>query len=177
MKFVNPFQKTYSEQEIATFYFLRQNTLFQTLTDEELAEFLPFMHLRTYKENEIVFFRGDPSQALYLIKKGRVALTIDIEDKFETLTKLNVTASFGDNALHDSASRVYTAITVSDHCHLYVIPSTNIQEIFSEHIQIKAKMMTVMASYYTAYMSNLFKAYKENFGFFDLGMIFNNRSE
>ena len=175
MKLINPFQKTYSEQDKSIFHFLKQNLLFESLSDQELSEFLPFMHLRYYVKNEIIFFRGDPSQALYLIKKGEVALNIDIEDKFEQLITLNMTDSFGDNAILISTNRIYNAVTISDHCDLYVIPSMNMNEIFQDHIEIKAKIMSAMASYYNNYTNNLFSAYKKNFGFFDLGMIFNNK--
>ncbi|MEN7549264.1 cyclic nucleotide-binding domain-containing protein [Rapidithrix thailandica] len=171
----NPFRKTYSSQERATFEFLSKNHFFAPLEDHEKAEFLPFMYLRKYQKNEAVFFRGDPSQAFYLIKKGAVSLNIDVEDKFENLVKLREGDSFGDNALMDSAYRIYNAICVSEGCELYVIPTTNIQEIFEDNVNIKAKMMYAMAEYFDRYFASLFKAYKESFGFFDLGRAFSRK--
>jgi len=172
MKFFNPLKKTYSKQDKMVFRFLLKNTLFDTLEDSELAEFLPYMHLRTYKKDEVIFFRGDPSQALYIIRDGEVALNLDIEDKFEELTRLGPTQSFGENALIESSSRIYNAICSSEKSNIYVIANTNIQEIFEGNTDTKAKVMTSLAEYYNKYMVNLFRAYQESFGFFDMGRAF-----
>ena len=169
---MNFFKKTYSPQERAIFRFLRKNALFQELVDKELAEFLPFMHLRTYQKNEIVFFRGDPSQALYIVKSGTVSLSIDIEDQFEELTRVFTAEVFGDNSLLDGKQRIYHALCISEKSELYVIPRLNIMEIFQDNQKIKVKMMSAMANYYNEYTSSLFSAYRETFGFFDLTKVF-----
>ncbi len=171
----NPFKRTYSEEEKRMFRFLSRNPFFRKLKEEELGEFLPYMYLRRYEKGEAIFFRNDPSQGFYIVYKGIVALNIDIEDKFEELTHLRSTDSFGDNALLENAFRIYNAICFSDSCELYVIPSTNIFEIFAENPRIKEKMMTAMAEYYNRYTANLFKAYQKSFGFFDLGRAFSNK--
>lgn len=172
----NPFRRTYTRQEKKIFRFLEKNPFFSKLTEAEMAEFLPFMYLRTYEKGEVIFFRGDPSQAFYLVHKGIVVLNIDIADKFEDLAYLKPTESFGDNALLEDRSRIYNAICFSDKCELYVIPSSNIIEIFEDSIRIKSKMMNAMAEYNDRYMANLFRAYQESFGFFDLGMAFSKRN-
>ncbi|MDW8286616.1 MAG: cyclic nucleotide-binding domain-containing protein [Flammeovirgaceae bacterium] len=168
----NPFKKSYSEEDKKTFRFLQKNVFFKYLTEDELAEFLPYLYLRNFEKGEAIFFRGDPSQAFYIVYKGIVVLNIDIEDKFEELTHLRAGEAFGDNALLTNRYRIYTAICFSDTCELYAIPSTNIYEIFKENLAIKAKMMEAMAEYYDRYMTGLFRAYQTSFGFFDLGMAF-----
>ncbi|MEH0155327.1 cyclic nucleotide-binding domain-containing protein [Limibacter armeniacum] len=172
----NPFKKTYSVEDKRIFRFLKQNTFFNSLNEDEMAEFLPFMHMRHYEKGEVIFFRDDPSQAIYLISKGIVTLNIDIEDKFEELTHMRQTEAFGVNAFLENRKRTYNAICFSDRCDLYVIPTTNIQEIFEASPNIKAKLMTAMAEYYDRYMVNLFRVYKESFGFFDLGRTFSEGS-
>ena len=151
---------------------MRKNALFGDLEDKELSEFLPFMHLRTYNRNEIVFFRGDPSQALYIVKSGTISLNIDIEDQFEELTRVTAADFFGDNSLLENKHRIYHAICISDSGQLYVIPRLNIIEIFEDNLKIKVKMMSAMADYYNGYTSSLFSAYRETFGFFDLTKVF-----
>lgn len=168
----NLFKKTYSPQERAIFRFLRKNTLFHELTDDELAEFLPFMHLRKYSKREIVFFREDPSQALYIVKSGLISLNIDVEDQFEELTRVGPAEFFGDNSLLANKKRIYHALCISDISQLYVIPRLNIMEIFEDHLEIKTKMMSAMADYYNEYTASLFNAYRETFGFFDLTKVF-----
>ncbi|MBX2841204.1 MAG: cyclic nucleotide-binding domain-containing protein [Flammeovirgaceae bacterium] len=170
----NPLKKTYSYTDKLLFRFLQKNFLFESLEERELAEFLPFLHLRTYKRNEVIFFRNDPSQALYLIKSGEVTLNLDIEDKFEDLTTLGVADSFGDNALIEGSFRINNAVCSSDTADIYVIATNNILEIFESHIIIRAKIMTAMVEYNNKFSLNLFRAYQESFGFFDLGRAYRN---
>lgn len=165
---INPFKKSYTNKEQNIFRFLARVKLFETLSHEEMAYFLPYLYLRDYKENEVVFFRNDPSHALYIIKNGKVTLNIDIKDRFEVLGSLQTASAFGDNSLLKNTRRIYTAVTV-DVAEIYVLPQVNILEIFQNHPPIKAKMLNSLAEMYNEYTENLFKAYKSSFGFFNLG--------
>lgn len=169
---LNPLKKTYSVGDKQLFRFLQKNSLFETLEDNELVEFIPFLHLRAYKRDEAIFFRKDPSQAIYIIKSGEVSLNLDIEDKFEELTRVGVAQSFGDNALLEGTRRIYNAICTSEESEIYVLATTNVMEIFENNMNIKAKIMTAMAENYEKQNVNLFRAYQESFGFFDLGRAF-----
>jgi CRP-like cAMP-binding protein len=166
--FWNIFAKRYSAKEKVLFRFLRQSKLFERLTDDELAEFVPFLNHRKYVKGEVIFFRNDPSQALYIIKAGEVMLNLDVQDKFEELIIIHKGESFGDNALLEGAKRNYNAICHSENCELYVLPQTNILTIFEENNDIKAKILHAFAYYYDQYLSNVFKAYRDTFAFFDL---------
>lgn len=172
MKLLNPFKKSYSNKELSLFRFLKRITLFEQLTFEQLSHFLPFMHMRIYKENEVVFFRGDPSHALYLLNEGEITLTLDIKERFENLGHLRTGKSFGDNVLVPDAQRIYNAIVSNEKAEIYVIPQINIFEIFEHYPKIKAKMLESYLKQQNDYMSRLFSTYKTNFGFFDLGHVY-----
>jgi CRP-like cAMP-binding protein len=169
---INPFKKTFTPQEMSLFRFLSKVKVFEDLDYKELSYFVPFLHEREYKRDEIVFFRGDPSQAFYIIKKGRVSLSVDIEDKFEMLDELKTNQSFGDNAFLNNTRRIYTSMITSDEAILYVIPRVNIHEIFDREVEVKAKVMQSLSSQYNEYTTNVFKAYQSSFGFFDLGKVY-----
>jgi len=166
------FAKKYSNRERALFRFLRKNNLMDKLTDKELEEFIPFLHVRTYQYNEAIFFRNDPSQALYIILSGRVKISIDVAEQFEELLELAVGESFGDNAILEHGFRSYNAICGSDTCEVYVIPQVNIMDIFVHHIEVKAKMMHGLARYYDRYLLNLSKSYRDTFGLFNLSNVY-----
>ncbi|SIO25062.1 Crp/Fnr family transcriptional regulator [Algoriphagus halophilus] len=168
----NPFSKTYSPEDHEMFDFLSQIKFFESMKNKEMARFLPAMHHRTYKRDEVVFFSKDPSQALYLVKRGQITLTIDVRDTFETILEINKGEAFGENSLLENAKRTYTAIIVSEEADLIVIPYYAIQEIFSSNPKIKAKMMTSLAEYYNENNQRLFRSYRESFGFFSLRQMF-----
>ncbi len=170
------FKKSYAEKDLAIFRFLSRNKLFESLTDEELEEFLPYLHKRQYKENEVVFFANDPSNALYIIKNGIVSLNIDVKEHMEKLAVLRNGKLFGDNAILENTKRVYTALVISESAELYVIPKINLLQIMEDEVQIKAKLMGALAEEYSDYVQNLFKAYQTEYGFFDINMIYNNNS-
>lgn len=169
---LNPFSKTYEEDDLKMFDFMQGIKFFERLRQKELARFLPAMHHRKYNRDEVVFFSKDPSQALYLLKTGKVNLTIDIKDNFETIMEVNRGEAFGENSLLENAKRTYTALINSDEAELIVIPHFAIQEIFDSNPKIKAKMMTSLAEYYNTNNQRLFRSYRESFGFFSLRQMF-----
>lgn len=168
----NIFKRSYSEKELLLFNFLRKNRFFEKLSDDELIRFIPYLYLRKYKQNEVVFFTGDPSHAVYIVKNGMVSLNLDINDSFEKLMTLRSGKLFGDNAILLNTKRIYTAIVMTEEAELYVVPKVNLEEIMNDHPQIKAKMMTAFAEIYNEYTINLFKTYKSSLGFFDLNTVY-----
>lgn len=172
MKILNPFRKTYDHKQMVLFQFLKEIKLFEQLSFEQLSYFLPFMHMRVYKKDEVVFFRDDPSHALYLIQKGEISLTLDIQERFESLGILYENKSFGDNALIPDARRIYNAVVASEKAQIYVIPQINIFEIFDHYPKIKAKVLESYTQQQNEYVARLFSTYKTNFGFFDLGHVY-----
>ncbi|MFY0654247.1 MAG: cyclic nucleotide-binding domain-containing protein [Cyclobacteriaceae bacterium] len=172
---MNPFKKKYSSEELSLFRFLSKIKYFESLEYKELSHFLPSMYLRTYKQDEVVFFSGDPSYALYIVKNGKVSLQLDIKDKFEILTTVRPGETFGDNSLLNNTKRIYTSVVVSEKADLYVIPQANLLDIMNDNANIRAKMMTSFGELYNDYTSELFKKYKSEFGFFDLRMVYDQR--
>lgn len=169
---INPFSKTYNEDQLLMFDFMQGIKFFERLKQKEMARFIPAMHHRKYLRDEVVFFSKDPSQALYLIKKGKANLTIDIKENFETIMEVKRGEAFGENSLLENSKRTYTALIISDEAELIVIPHFAIQEIFDSNPKIKAKMMTSLAEYYNGNNQRLFRSYRESFGFFSLRQMF-----
>ncbi len=168
----NPFKKTYSESEKRCFDFLSKIKFFERLRYSELIHFIPAIHQRKYMKNEVVFFRNDPSQALYIMEKGRVLLSIDIKDSFETILKVNAGTAFGENSLLTGSKRIYTAVVDSEEATLWVIPNYAIMEIFESNPKIQAKMLSSLAEFYNQNNQRLFSSYQNSYGFFKLGQMF-----
>lgn len=168
------FKKKYTPAEFRFFNFLRKNRLFEKLTDDELSHFTPYLYSRNYRQNEVVFFTGDPSQALYIVKTGIVSLNLDLRNDFEKLMTLRSGRLFGYNTLLVNTKRLYTSIVLTEESELYVLPKVNVMEIMDEHPAIRAKVMTAFSETYNEYMNNLFKTYKSSLGFFDLGAVYDD---
>lgn len=169
---LNPFKKTYSEKELEVFEFLANTKFFNNLKHAEMYRFLSAIHYRKYQRDEVVFFRNDPSQALYIVKEGMITLNVDIKDDFETVLNVRKGMAFGENSLLSNAKRIYTAMVISEQAELMVVPNYAIQEIFDSSPKIKAKMLTSLAEFYNGNNQRLFSSYKSSFGFFKLGEMF-----
>ena len=171
---INPFKRSYSPKELNLFRFLSRIPLFEKLTYPEMGLFVPYMYLRHYKQDEVVFFRDDPSHALYIVKSGKVSLNIDMKEEFEVLRIVKSGEAFGDNSLLANTRRIYSSLVISETADFYVIPQVNIQEIFSANLSIKSKMNQSLAELNDKFSKKLFKAYQTSVGFFTLGQAFRN---
>lgn len=171
----NPFKKSYSKEELKQFSFLKSIKCFEKLNEEELHVLLPTLNRRVYKKNEAVFFRNDPSQAVYVVKSGSVTLNLDREDKFENLTVVGENEAFGDNAFIPRTNRIYNAIVVSEEAVLFVLPKGNIMEIFEANAKLKSKVLESLVEQYNDYTLNLFDSYKSSFGFFELQQAYSKK--
>jgi CRP-like cAMP-binding protein len=168
------FGKSFTDKELQMIQFLQKDKLFERLTERELNYFLPYIHERKYGRDEVIFFSGDPSQALYFVKSGMVSLNIDLKDNFERLMTVRAGYAFGDNSLIDGARRIYSAISVTETTVLYMIPQVNLLEIMDKHTKIRAKIMTSFCETYNRYTYQLFKAYRKSLGFFDLHEVYSS---
>ena len=168
------FGKSFSDKELQLIQFLQKDKLFERLTERELSYFLPYIHERQYARDEVIFFAGDPSQALYVVKSGMVTLNIDIKDNFERLMTVRSGYTFGDNSLLAGAKRIYSAFAVTETVSLYMIPQVNLLEIMDSHKKIRAKVMTSFCETYNGYTTQLFKAYRKSLGFFDLHEVYSS---
>lgn len=168
----NPFRRAYTKSEKKIFDFLSKNKLFVTLTKREMLLFLPYLHLRTYRQNEAVFFRNDPSQAIYIIREGEVQLTLDVNDRFENICGISKYASVGNNALIRKSRRLYNVIAVAPVTEIYVLPQVNILHVFEKYPIIKAKMLESLSQIFDYNNQVLFHTYQSTEGFFDLKEMF-----
>lgn len=171
---INPFKKSYTTKELSMFRFLSRIELFKRMNYKEMSHFLPYFYLREYKMDEVVFFRNDPGNALYLVKSGKVSINVDIEDGFELLNVIKSGGAFGESALLTESNRIYTSIIHTERAELYVLPKVNMHEIFEGHAEIKTKMLESLSELYNDYMVNLFKGYKSSLGLFNLSQVYKN---
>lgn len=168
----NPFRNAYTKEETDIFSFLAQIHLFENLTAKEKSYFLPYLHERNYSKDEVVFFRDDPSHALYIVKSGTIELSIDINKDIEILSQVKRGHTIGENCLLKNTRRQYNAITTSETATLYVVPQDSIFFIFEDHIQVRVKMLESLAELHDKYNTALIKSYKASLGFFNLSQVF-----
>ena len=75
MNFVWASFKKLIEQQTSRNYIFKNCAITQDLSRKEIHKITPFLHTRTYLENEIVFEKNDPAKALYIICNGEVMIS------------------------------------------------------------------------------------------------------
>ena len=169
----NPFKKTYETKEKEMLSYLSEMLLFSELTEDERALFLPHLHKRSYKKDEIIFLRNDPAHALYMLTEGEVVLTIDQEKSVEIITHLDKGSIFGETCILANKKRLANAVSVSDSSTMYVLPQVSIHDIFRSNIRVKVKMLEAVANLYHDVNGDILKTYQNSQGFFYMSHVYN----
>jgi len=100
----NLFRKKLEEESLA--YFLGTVPLFADLGNRDRILLESLVHVRTYKQNEIVFEEGDPGSGMYIIRSGRIQVFSKGSDGKEMeITRLIPGDFFGETTLAAPSSR------------------------------------------------------------------------
>jgi CRP/FNR family cyclic AMP-dependent transcriptional regulator len=100
---------------------LAQSELFADLDDDELERILADGHLVQLSRNEVLFNQGDAADALYGVRSGRVAITLQSPDGRESVLALMEAGDlFGDMPLFDGGPRSAQARALESSDLLYV---------------------------------------------------------
>jgi len=105
--------KKLSKNEIEKF--LSENPLFEELTSKEIKTLSNLIHLRKYKDGEIIFREGEPGVGLYIVMRGRVRIFKTFKECNEiTLAEFTPPHFFGEIAVIEGGPRTASAVAVGD---------------------------------------------------------------
>jgi len=94
---------------------LRNIPLFARLADSELEALSTLLKPAEFESNKVVFWIGDRGDDLYLVQRGKVAVSApDDAGREITLATLGPGAFFGDLSLLDAGPRTATVRTLAD---------------------------------------------------------------
>ncbi len=124
---------------------LRKVPLFSALNDEATARLCGLLVLREYKAPRRVFHAGDKGDAMYLIDRGTVRISVTDADGHEvTLTELGEGDFFGEMALIDGHERSASA-TITDTARLAVLTREDFVAFVTSDNQVMLTMLGAMA--------------------------------
>jgi len=82
--------------------FLRQVSLFSGLSDKDLRELESVVRERSFRKNEVIFHAQEPGNALFVIRRGRVKISMDDKSGREITRAL---ADYRHHALRHAVMR------------------------------------------------------------------------
>src|SRR5207302_6052781 len=93
--------------------YLKQVPLFADLADEDLRELIAVAKRRIFRSGEVIFHRDDPGQVLYVIKEGKVKISlISPEGQEISLVVFGKGECFGEFAILDGLPRSADAVAL-----------------------------------------------------------------
>src|SRR5438552_16912306 len=93
--------------------YLKQVPLFAGLADEDIRGLMALAKRRTFRSGEVIFHREDPGQVLYVIKEGKVKISLISPDGQEiSLVVFGKGECFGEFAILDGLPRSADAVAL-----------------------------------------------------------------
>src|SRR5438270_2528571 len=125
---------------------LRHVPLFESLDDEAARKLCQLLETIDCKEKTCLFRAGDEGNAMYLIERGKVRISVQATDGHEmTLTELGRGDFFGEMALLDGQKRSADAI-VSEDARLAVLSREHFLSFVHSSPNIALEMLTALAN-------------------------------
>jgi len=141
--FKNPTEKSELEEVLLSM------PPFKNLSNKNIKLLMKVLHNRIYAANEYIFYQGDPGIGLYLIIRGEISITEEIDGERFDLALLTRGDFFGELALLDDEKRSASAIALKD-SQLAVIFKPDLDEFVETHskdgIQILRGISQIVAT-------------------------------
>ena len=124
---------------------LKNIPLFSGLSPVELKDILKLSEKRRYPRGNIVLYKGDVGQAIYLILKGKVKVVLFDEDGKEIiLSTLKEGNYFGEMSAFDQMPRSATIVTVEE-SEFLMIRQKSIADQIKKNPQLSFKLLSEMS--------------------------------
>ena len=114
----------FSKNEKSISHKIKQNILFQDLTNQELKLVENIINVRTYRPGEVIFRQGEVGVGMYIISKGSVGIYVEeilpktSETKTTHITELHQGDFFGDLALVEDNGKRSASAVANQECEL-----------------------------------------------------------
>jgi CRP-like cAMP-binding protein len=140
---------------------LKQFALFRSTPETDLQALARVLKVRRYGPGEMVFQRGDPGDAMYLIRAGQVRIFIrDTDDNEVTFRFYGPGQIIGEFALIDDQPRSASA-DAYDLAQLLILEKPDFLQLLRDHPMIGIEMMRSLAErirYTTRFLEKLMSA-------------------
>ncbi len=126
--------------------FLKHIPYFRGLSDPELERIRPLVHERGYQRGEMVILEGEPCEAIYFVKEGRVKVfKTSPEGREQVLRIMKPGDTFNEVPVFDGGPNPASVETL-DPVALYVLSSRDLQRLMSEVPAISRNVIRILAA-------------------------------
>src|SRR5256884_1653304 len=124
--------------------YLKQVPLFAGLADEDIRGLMALAKRRTFRSGEAIFHREDPGQVLYVIKEGKVKISLISPDGQEiSLVVFGKGECFGEFAILDGLPRSADAVAL-EKVECYTLQRSDFHNAIMKNPRIAIQIMEVL---------------------------------
>jgi CRP/FNR family transcriptional regulator, cyclic AMP receptor protein len=121
--------------------------LFADLSSAELIGLASLVRARAYARDEVIYLRGDPGTAFYIIGSGKVKIALTSPDGKELILRRLGPGDFhGELALLDGEPRSADAISTEPSV-LLILERDAFRQFLAEHPSVANKLLATMSLY------------------------------
>lgn len=124
---------------------LRENVLFRTLDHRELRYLSNFVYERIYEPGEPIFHQNDRGFGMYVIAKGKVAITTQSSDGDLLVTTLTAGSFFGELSLVEPTNIRTATATATERTVLIGFFKPDLTEILERRPAMGVKILYQLA--------------------------------
>jgi len=124
--------------------FLKKLEIFQDLEEPKIKKLADMIQPLDFSENEVVFKQGDPADAFYMIKEGKVKVVKEMDGEQKVIVELGPGSFFGEMALIEGKPRNATIICTTD-AKLLKLTKNNFNLLIGSNPSILLKIFSYMS--------------------------------
>lgn len=124
--------------------YLRPSTTFAGLSAEQLAVFRTYLGVTRFAEGDVLFHEGEPAENLYIIRRGRVAITKEEDGVSVSFAERSPGSIVGECSLLRSGVRSATAVA-PEPCECYTLSRSTFLRLASDHPKLAMWIVGLLA--------------------------------
>lgn len=126
--------------------FLRQIPYFAGLSDPELERVRPLVRARSFQRGDVILLEGEPCQAIYFVRTGRVKVfKTSPEGKEQVLKIMKAGDTFNEVPVFDCGPNP-ASVEAMDDTSVYLISGGDMQRLMREIPAISSNVIRILAS-------------------------------
>ena len=124
---------------------IKQIPIFKTLSDSDLNDLVGSLRLKSLKQGQTLFWKGDEGTALYIIKKGTIKIVLPSTEGDEIIvTMFSEGDFFGEMALLDGEPRSADAVAIEP-SEVFVLSRNNFLSFLQSNVNAIKSILSLLS--------------------------------
>ncbi|MBZ4654315.1 MAG: transcriptional regulator, Crp/Fnr family [Peptococcaceae bacterium] len=125
--------------------YIKKVPIFAELSEEELEMVAKLVKTRKYRKNMFIFTEGEPGEAVYFVKTGKVKISKMVEDGREHVLNIMQEGDiFGEVVLFNGGNYPATSEVIED-AEVGILRNEDLENLMRQNVDIAIDMLKIMS--------------------------------